>query len=186
MSEERQDFKKWQVDIVYSDVQEGQCSRCPASLENTGFHKHHKDKNPANNEISNLELLCPRCHHSLAGLSNPYTEHREQERLVLQKINLLVNQILEPQVVKYVDSKGVEQSKVLELSGVVLDKLVDVLSLSLKVSKNVTDVDYGIQYTPAIIKLQRKMAEQEAMADKYIEGYMQAVKDTLSKVELKK
>jgi 5-methylcytosine-specific restriction endonuclease McrA len=35
------------------------CNRCKSS-NNLGVH--HKDRNRSNNEISNLEVLCARCH----------------------------------------------------------------------------------------------------------------------------
>jgi hypothetical protein len=36
----------------------GKCERCPAP----GQVIHHKDENPRNNDISNLERLCRACH----------------------------------------------------------------------------------------------------------------------------
>lgn len=37
----------------------GSCERCGSPR---GLHVHHKDNNPFNNELSNLERLCPSCH----------------------------------------------------------------------------------------------------------------------------
>jgi hypothetical protein len=170
MSEARQDFKKWQVDLVYSDVQEGQCAKCSASLENTGFHRHHKDGNNSNNEIDNLELLCPKCHHSTFG-TNAYLEHKNLEGETLVQINQLLSSAIDPNT---------------KMSGATLEKTLELITMKLKVSRNAKDLDYGVEYTPASIKLQRKMAEQEAQIDRYIEGYMQAVKDVLSRTEVKK
>jgi hypothetical protein len=45
---------------------EGPCERCPSP----GQVIHHKDENPWNNDISNLELLCRSCH----------ARHHAQER----------------------------------------------------------------------------------------------------------
>ena len=36
----------------------GTCARCPSPAK----HRHHIDRNPANNERSNLEPLCHACH----------------------------------------------------------------------------------------------------------------------------
>lgn len=41
------------------------CNRCGKSGRN---HVHHKDKNPRNNQPTNLETLCPSCH-KIAHLS---------------------------------------------------------------------------------------------------------------------
>ena len=180
----RKDFSQYQIDIVYN-LQDGSCPKCGAGLEQTGMNRHHKDKDHTNNSISNLELLCPRCHHALSGLSNPYTRHKQQEELVLSKINDIVQQILSPQTVEVVDGKGNKTTKVLELSGVILDKLVDSLTLSLKVSRNVTDVDYGREFTPNAIKIQRKMMEAEVSGESYMSGYMEGVKATVSKLGVK-
>lgn len=41
------------------------CERCGEDLHDATRHKwvmHHKDHNHANHDISNLELLCKRCH----------------------------------------------------------------------------------------------------------------------------
>lgn len=183
--EERRDFSKFQVDLVYLS-QDGICPLCGAGLEQTGFHRHHKNGDANDNSLGNLQLVCPRCHHSKSGLSNPYTQHKEQEKIVLGKLNEIVQLILEPQIVEVTDSKGNKATKALELSGVVLEKLVDALTMSLKVSRNTTDVDYGREFTPDAIKIQRKMIEATVSGDAYIEGYMTGVKDTLSKVEFKK
>ena len=175
---ERRDFKQYQIDLVY-DLQEGCCPLCGAGLEQTGFHRHHKNSDHADNSVSNLTLLCPRCHHSKAGLSNPYIDHQKQEMMVLEKANSIIEQILNPQTVEIVDAKGNTQTKVLELSGVVLDKLTDMLSLSLRVSRNATDVDYGREFTPASIKLQRSMADQDARLQSFMDGVMYGVKKAL-------
>lgn len=40
------------------------CQRCGRSKGLFGWrlHVHHKDENRQNNDLSNLEVLCPRCH----------------------------------------------------------------------------------------------------------------------------
>jgi hypothetical protein len=71
-----------------------------------------------------------------------------------------------------------------KMSGATLEKLIEGLSMSLKVSRNATDLDYGMLRTPPSIKLRRNMADQEARQDAFFEGYSQAVKDTLSRIDL--
>ncbi|WP_218813445.1 HNH endonuclease [Rickettsiella endosymbiont of Dermanyssus gallinae] len=38
------------------------CNRCAYNIEPRTLGVHHKDKNRNNNDISNLEVLCPNCH----------------------------------------------------------------------------------------------------------------------------
>jgi len=169
MSEGQKDrkmWKKWAVDAIY-EMQEGVCSNCGAGLEQTGFHQHHKNEDHSDNSLENLVLLCPRCHHAtFGGDKNPYTAQQEQEGRILEKLNILIEQALDPNT---------------KVSGASMEKLVDAMGLSLKVSRSVTDVDYGRQYTPAAVKLQRKMADQEAQAESYMAGYMDAVKQLIGR-----
>lgn len=157
--EDRRDFPKWKIDLAYESC-EGLC-KCGANLEQTGFHVHHIDSDSSNTSLSNIQLLCQKCHHRTFGEENPFITHQKQERDILEKLNLLITQSLDP------------ASKV---SGATLEKLVDAMTMSLKVSRNVTEVDYGIQHVPATIKLQRKIAEQSAIQESYLEGWKDGVK----------
>lgn len=38
------------------------CQKCKWKKVPKVLHIHHKDRNPLNNQLSNLELLCPNCH----------------------------------------------------------------------------------------------------------------------------
>jgi 5-methylcytosine-specific restriction endonuclease McrA len=40
----------------------GKCEKCAHSLEDVKPHIHHRDGNPKNNKLSNLQVLCPNCH----------------------------------------------------------------------------------------------------------------------------
>ncbi len=40
----------------------GKCERCSYSKQEI-IHVHHKDRNKKNNELTNLELICPNCHY---------------------------------------------------------------------------------------------------------------------------
>ncbi len=42
----------------------GKCERCGWDKVPEIFEVHHKDRDRQNNELSNLELLCPNCHQS--------------------------------------------------------------------------------------------------------------------------
>jgi len=161
----RKDFKKYVQDAVY-EIQDGLCQNCGAGLEQTGYHVHHLDGNHSNNAFDNCVLFCPRCHYTTYGTENPYTTHQVQEARILDKLNDLIEQALDPNT---------------KISGASMEKLVDAMSLSLKVSRNVTDVDYGREYTPASVKMQRKIAEQSALADSYMGGYMDAVRQLIGR-----
>jgi len=40
----------------------GPCNRCGIAPDQARVVRHHKDRNPRNNEPSNIERLCARCH----------------------------------------------------------------------------------------------------------------------------
>jgi len=83
---ERKDFPKWKVTAAYV-AQDGVCSKCGNSLQH-GFHRHHRDGNPKNNSVDNLELLCKECHR--ATLGEPFKKHRAQEKKILENLNQLI------------------------------------------------------------------------------------------------
>lgn len=41
---------------------EPKCNRCSQKLPKSVLQVHHKDRNRENNNINNLEVLCPNCH----------------------------------------------------------------------------------------------------------------------------
>ena len=96
---ERRDFPKWKVELAYI-AQDGVCARCGRPLDR-GFHRHHKDGNPMNNSLENLELLCPECHYATfghEGEKNPLEEHRNLERKILERLDDLIGKALDGQV----------------------------------------------------------------------------------------
>lgn len=48
--------------ITALENNENKCNRCGYDKYPAILHVHHKDHNRSNNEPSNLEILCPRCH----------------------------------------------------------------------------------------------------------------------------
>lgn len=165
----RKDFHKWVIDLAF-ESQEGMCKRCGTSIEIEPYQIHHEDGNNSNNSLSNISLLCVKCHHKTFP-ENAYDKHKEQELLVLAKLNQVIEQAVDP------------ASK---MSGATLEKLIEGLSLSLKVSRNATGIDYGMMRTPAYIKTERGFSEVQEKAEIYTEAYMSGVRDTLSRVEVKK
>jgi hypothetical protein len=165
VQDDRKDFKKWIVDLVF-DAQQGLCSRCGTSIEVEPFQIHHKDSDHSNNELSNCELLCIKCHHKTFP-EDAFEKHKSQETLVLTQLNQVIQQATDP------------ASK---MSGATLEKLIEGLTLSLKVSRNASGVDYGMMRTPTSIRLERGFAETQAQGNSYIEGYLDAVKATVSKI----
>lgn len=43
------------------DIRGGKCERCGFSKTKI-LEVHHRDRNPSNNSLENLELICPNCH----------------------------------------------------------------------------------------------------------------------------
>ncbi|MCP8313119.1 MAG: hypothetical protein H3Z53_01940 [archaeon] len=151
----RKDFPKWKVEQVYI-AQDGSCLKCGNSLEH-GFHRHHKDGNPSNNEVSNLELLCAECHR--ATLGDAITEHRKQEEKVLNDLNKLIDECFAG-----------------KLSGATVERMMDAITLSLKVSRNLNKLDEGIESPPASIALLKRMQETKILQEAYLEGFKDGVK----------
>jgi len=152
---EREDFPKWKVEQVYI-AQDGVCVRCGNTLEH-GFHRHHKDGNPANNSIDNLELLCPECHR--ATLGEAIAEHRKQEEKVLRDLNRLIDECFAGRI-----------------SGAVVERMIEAITLTLKVSRNLNRLDEGIESPPASIALLKKMQETKILQEAYLEGFKDGVR----------
>jgi hypothetical protein len=161
-SKVRRDFPEWKVEAVYL-AQDGCCLRCGGSLE-SGFHRHHKDGNPANNATENLELLCPQCHRATLGVQ--WDEHRKQEKRVLESLNKLIDEAFAGKI-----------------AGAVVERLVDALSLSLKVSKELSGIDKGQESPPASFVLFKRLAETRILQEAYLEGLKDGIR--LFKKEVK-
>jgi hypothetical protein len=155
LSKERRDFPRWKVEQVYI-AQDGVCARCGNSLEH-GFHRHHRDGNPLNNSIENLELLCPECHR--ATLGDALIEHRKQEEKVLNYLNKLIDECFAGR-----------------MSGAVVERMIEAITLSLKVSRNLNKIDEGIESPPASIVLLKRMQETRMLQEAYLEGFKDGVR----------
>ena len=57
------------------------CQRCGYSKIEI-LHVHHKDRNPNNNELSNLELICPNCHYEEHYLEKSWLQTGGLRRMV--------------------------------------------------------------------------------------------------------
>jgi hypothetical protein len=155
MKKERREFQRWKVEKVYI-AQDGACIKCGNSLEH-GFHRHHKDGNPSNNSIENLELLCPECHR--ATLGEAIIEHRKQEEKVLRDLNRLIDECFAGKI-----------------SGSVVERMIEAITLSLKISRNLNKIDEGIESPPASIALLKRMQETKILQEMYLEGFKDGVR----------
>ena len=155
---ERRDFPDWAVTRVYF-LQEGACATCGAPLD-SGFHKHHRDGDHANNEDTNLQLLCAECHHGLKFehdkkemsdvAVNLYETHRKVERAVMSGLKDMIK-------------KGLAK----ELSGAAMERLMDGFTKMLQVSNRSLDRP---MYPPAEIKIMLSKNIAEERLNEYIEG----------------
>jgi 5-methylcytosine-specific restriction endonuclease McrA len=57
---------------------QGRCERCGVPLQNLQSHIHHRDMNTRNNDLSNLELLCPNCHYRNGVHTKPVEVEEEK------------------------------------------------------------------------------------------------------------
>jgi len=152
---ERRGFPQWRVELAYF-AQDGVCARCGNTLEH-GFHRHHKDGNPLNNTLDNLELLCPECHR--ATLGEAYKKHREQEERALNYLNKLLAECFNGR-----------------LSGATVERLMDAITLSLKISRSSNRLDEGIESPPPTIALLKKLQETRILQETYLEGFKDGIR----------
>jgi len=164
---ERQDFPEWAVKRVYL-LQEGICTSCGNPLEN-GFHRHHKDGNPANNSDDNLELLCPECHYARKyehdketmgedEAVNLYEEHKKVERAMFKKIVEMIDLGMEKQ-----------------LSGAAMERLMDASVKALQISRREKELD-KVEYPPSEIKILLSKNIELQKLEEYIRGVKDGVK----------
>lgn len=66
-------------DLVKSEGLFSECNRCGYSKIVDILHVHHKDRNRSNNDINNLEVLCPNCHSEEHFISKQGTWHKRSE-----------------------------------------------------------------------------------------------------------
>ena len=91
----RRDFSSSAVREAYIR-QDGVCAYCGRSLE-YGFHRHHKDGNPMNNDPDNLELLCPDCHYTTFK-EKEYEEHKKLEREMLETLHTAIHKVVDKEL----------------------------------------------------------------------------------------
>lgn len=56
-----QKYREWFLNDLYA-LQEGQCAHCGGAHTAEELLMHHKDHDRKHNVLSNLELVCKRCH----------------------------------------------------------------------------------------------------------------------------
>jgi len=88
----RKDFQEWKVREAYIR-QDGCCIQCGRTLTD-GFHRHHKDGNPMNNSVDNLELRCPECHYKTFQPAD-FKEHKILQGEMLELLENALYKTLE-------------------------------------------------------------------------------------------
>jgi len=156
--QDRKDFKDWQVVAAFM-AQEGVCS-CGNPLEH-GFHRHHRNEDHTDSSVENLELKCPECHRAtLKGeKKEALDKHRSYEQEIFKKLNEAIDQTLQG-----------------KLSGASAERLLDAISLGLKMSHQGNHVDEDIEHVPLPIKMAYKTAEREIVIEAYTEGFKDCLK----------
>jgi len=157
--QDRKDFSEWQVTAAWI-AQEGVCynfrtNGCSNPLDQ-GFARHHKDENHANNATENLALLCPECHRATLKGNRKVAldKHREYEQQIFNKLN-----------------EAIDQTLLGKLSGASAERLLDAISLGLKMSHQGNHVDEDIERVPLSIRMAFKNAEREISIETYLEGF---------------
>ena len=60
----------------------GKCERC-SYIKLEILQVHHKDRNRSNNDLSNLELICPNCHYEEHYFENNQVKNRINKKVML-------------------------------------------------------------------------------------------------------
>lgn len=147
----RKDFEKWKVEMVYRK-QDGICIKkgCGKSLSR-GFERHHKDGNPANNEVSNLELHCVNCHRG-----------EKYQTLVKKK----------KQALKDVEG-AIQLSLSGKLSGAAADKLLDAIKLGLSLSEQIYGGD--LEKMPVAIRMENYLVSSGLLLKEFERGFKEGM-----------
>lgn len=147
----RKDFPDWIVKSVYIQ-QDAVCLKCGNSLKK-GFHRHHKDGNPANNSPDNLELLCSDCHYTTFKGSE-YSAHKGLEKDVLQILHAGIHRVLEK-----------------KLSGAALERMILAGSKVLSISR----FEKGL-LDPVEVLPEMHVQDAELKLYDYARGYEEGIK----------
>jgi len=140
----RKDFAKWAIELVYRK-QDGACIKCGKPL-GSRFHRHHKNKNPADNSVENLELHCVGCHGG------------EQYQTLVEK---------KKQALKDVEG-AIQLSLSGKLSGAAADKLLDAIKLGLSLSEQLYGGD--LEKMPVAIRMENYLVSSGILLKEYEKG----------------
>ena len=146
----RRDFEPWKVEEVYK-IQDGCCKKCGKPLASTGFQRHHKDGNNANNSVLNLELYCPRCHGSEA-----YATFVKQMREQYDNVNKLIQKAEDGTV-----------------AGTIVDKTLDAIKLALSLNTQLNG--YEVEKVPASVQAQQYLESSRALLEQHEESLKQGI-----------
>ncbi|MEM3693907.1 MAG: hypothetical protein QXI39_07815 [Candidatus Bathyarchaeia archaeon] len=73
-----------------------------------------------------------------------------------------------------------------KLSGAIIERLIEAIKLSLKVSRSLNKIDDGIESPPASIELLKRLKETKILQEAYLEGFKDGIRWILkNKDELK-
>lgn len=145
----RRDFKEWAIELVYRK-QEGACIKCGKPL-GSRFERHHKDGDPANNSVENLELHCASCHGG-----------EKYKTLIKKKKGALK------------DVEGAIQLSLSgKLSGAAADKLLDAIKLGLSLSEQIYGGD--LDKIPVAIRMENYLVSSGLLLKEYERGFREGM-----------
>lgn len=158
MEKVRKDFPQWMVDRKYIE-QDGVCAKCGNPLTN-GFHRHHKDGNPANNSYENLALLCIECHFAtFKKEENPLERHRELERQVMDTIQQALAMTLEGR-----------------MTGSTLERVLEGCDRLLAESWKEKGIASQIEFPSPTFTMLRNMMKSGLVQEAFLEGFKEGVR----------
>ena len=145
----RRSFSAFKVEAVYL-AQDGCCARCGSSLEH-GFHRHHRNGDPTDNSIENLELLCPSCHR--ASMGEAFDNYQRRLEWAVGSLSKLVQNALDGKI-----------------AGNLAETIKEAIVLVLKYAREL----YGLatpESPPPTVVLTEKIQEMRLIEEVYLDAF---------------
>ena len=73
--------------LIEDGIKKDECEKCGLSVwmgQKLSLELHHKDGNRFNNELENLEILCPNCHSLTPNHSHQRVKHQKRKQIEIK------------------------------------------------------------------------------------------------------